>query len=268
MTESKPAAISAGNFLLNFPLYRDVDAKEQQQLVRDLREGRVQFDCHCCECGRQSTFKTIADVLRKPPVSVSSMRPGEAIRPPAFFSIRLLCARASHVHQYHLWEIAGRLQKIGQLPSYGDIIIGEMAAEAKALDPADRRELNKALRLFSSDIFIGAFVYLRRVFERVVGTAADLAIKAGVEPESLKIPMAERIVALKDYLPEAVSKNAVVWKILSRGVHELSEEDCQAIFPVMQAAIMQMLEQESHRQKARRAEVELERALQGIAGKM
>ena len=53
--------------------------------------------------------------------------------------------------------------------------------------------------------------------------------------------MAERIKMLEGYLPEVLIKNTTIYGILSKGIHELSEEDCRKYFPVVKECIYQIL---------------------------
>jgi hypothetical protein len=67
--------------------------------------------------------------------------------------------------------------------------------------------------------------------------------------------MGERIGALADALPAVVRSNAAVWGLLSRGIHELSDEDAETLFPLVKAVIFEMLgEEERQRQAAVQSE--------------
>jgi hypothetical protein len=160
--------------------------------------------------------------------------------------------------------------KVGQHPSYADLLVGELGDDAKVLDPPDRRELVKAHRLFSSDAAVGGFVYLRRVFERLIERVRIDAEKAGetIEGWSDLRSMGERIGALSAHLPPAVVANAGVWSILSAGIHALTEEDCKRYFPFMSAAVVQILHQEAAQRQRRKDEAELKRAVNAILGEV
>jgi hypothetical protein len=54
-------------------------------------------------------------------------------------------------------------------------------------------------------------------------------------------------------------RNKAVYGILSKGMHELDEETCLTAFPVVRAAIIQILEQDLEARNKARAEEELER---------
>jgi hypothetical protein len=54
--------------------------------------------------------------------------------------------------------------------------------------------------------------------------------------------MEERLKALRGYLPDEVIDSAKVWGILSAGIHELSEEECRKMFPVLEAVTLMILQ--------------------------
>jgi hypothetical protein len=56
-------------------------------------------------------------------------------------------------------------------------------------------------------------------------------------------------------LPEAVVENAPLYSILSKGIHDLSENECNAHFPVVLAGIQSVLE-ERLAERARREKAE------------
>lgn len=76
--------------------------------------------------------------------------------------------------------------------------------------------------------------------------------------------MDEKVALLRDQLPDAVVRNSSVFSVLSVGLHELSEEKCKAIFPLMKALIFQMLEAEEQKRKAAIKQQETEAALQAL----
>ena len=53
--------------------------------------------------------------------------------------------------------------------------------------------------------------------------------------------VAEKIKMLEGYLPDIPVKNATIYGILSKGIRELSEEECQKYFPVVKECIYQIL---------------------------
>ncbi|WP_157629716.1 hypothetical protein [Rhizobium gallicum] len=80
--------------------------------------------------------------------------------------------------------------------------------------------------------------------------------------------MAEKIEALKADLPQAVVKYKAAYGILSKGIHELSEDECIRYFPVLRSAIIAILEQDLQNRLKREKEQALELEMQRIMGSL
>lgn len=105
----------------------------------------------------------------------------------------------------------------------------------------DRKELGTAIGLFASGVGAGSYVYLRRILERLIYQAKATAGDSIDDEKFKQARMAERITMLEGYLPEVLIKNTTIYGILSKGIHELSEEDCRKYFPVVKECIYQIL---------------------------
>lgn len=145
-----------------------------------------------------------------------------------------------------------QLIKIGQYPSYADMSKPQIHKYRKVLSKQKHGELAKAIGLNAHDVGIGSFVYLRRIFEYLIRNAEVEAI-ANEGSFSAKtfdgVRVNERIKLLKDYLPPFVVRNSVVYSILSKGVHDLSDEECKLYFPVLHTSIEIILDQELKRKE-------------------
>ena len=142
------------------------------------------------------------------------------------------------------------LTKIGQYPSINDLSTEHIKPYQKLLEVYNK-EYTKALGLYSAGVGIGSFVYLRRIIEFLLENAFKKAEKQGVITQeeyskegSRNRRFDEKIKILKDYLPEFMVSNAVIYNIISKGIHELDEEECKAIFPVLQKSIELILDEE------------------------
>lgn len=257
------------DILTNRGLYYRYDASTDvgdrvEEMLRDSEP--VTFDTYCVRCKRESTFR-----VRKSTVATKQIpnRPGEVIFAPVLFATQAICQRASHVYAYIFTVANNHLVKIGQWPSTADLSYGELRGIDRALDEQDRAELGTALGLFAHGTALGAFVYLRRVFERMVLRAHDRQSKTGKPVEGFEtLKMHERIEALADELPDAVVENSQVFSVLSIGIHELTEDDCAEYFPVVKAVLFQMLEEEEHKRKAALTTKKTEAELKAIISKL
>jgi hypothetical protein len=136
------------------------------------------------------------------------------------------------------------LIKIGQRPSIQDVAGADLRRFASVLDQEDYRELNKATGLFSHAIGVGSFVYLRRIFERLISQRRSVFEAASGPIEKWpSLRMDEKIELLRPYLPNALVENKSAYGILSKGIHELTEDQCLLYFPAVRAAIVAILQQ-------------------------
>ena len=73
---------------------------------------------------------------------------------------------------------------------------------------------------------------------------------------------------LSDYLPKSLVGNTIFYGIVSKGIHELSEEECLEYFPVMKSFIIMILRHWEKIRKDNEEEEEISRALNAISSKI
>lgn len=158
-------------------------------------------------------------------------------------------------------------KKIGQYPSFADLSFPELKQYQKVLSKEDMKEIRRAIGLYAQGIGVGSYVYLRRVLERLIEVAKNNAIndKAIIQEEYDGKKVVDRIKLLKGYLPNLLVSNSVIYGIISKGIHELSEEDCLSYFPIVQECIFMILEQWEQKRKKAEAEKKVSIALGKIA---
>lgn len=223
-----------------------------------LRWGTVQFDAYCVHCKRHSPFKTATRTYR-------ASDPDAGIKDGSFEHVIECQRHTDHKYVFYFRLKAMRLTKVGQFPSIADIASADIE-KYRPLLKTHFAELSRATGLASHGIGIGAFVYLRRIFEQLIQQHHD-ELSSPVEGFG-GMRMDEKIGALKTVLPPALVKNKVTYGILSKGLHELDEETCKAYFPVVRAAIIQILEQDFQAREKRLAEQNLEAQIAKIAGEL
>lgn len=137
------------------------------------------------------------------------------------------------------------LIKIGQYPSRMEFE-RYVKEYNKVLSKVDNRELNTAIGLVTHGVGAGAFVYLRRVFERVVFDTFNKELKDKKEitlEEFTDKTMEDKIKFLKVYFDDSINKK-LLYGILSKGVHELSDEECKEYFNIVLSALIIILEKQ------------------------
>lgn len=131
------------------------------------------------------------------------------------------------------------MQKIGQFPSLATLNLYDVRQYASVLSKDDLREFTKAIGLAAHGVGVGSFVYLRRIFEGLVAEAHRAALASADWDESVytQSRMSDRIQLLAPHLPKFLVENRMLYGILSKGIHELSEADCLNAFPAVKLGI-------------------------------
>lgn len=161
--------------------------------------------------------------------------------------VKLTCKRKGEVLYFivlNLGEEVG-LVKVGQYPSLADIQFSDLSIKySKVMDKENMFLLKRAVGLVAHGTGIGSFVYLRRIFEGLIGESfATHSNEIDVPINKFKNKSMEKKVAiLKDFLPEELSEMKSLYGILSRGVHELTEEECLKYFPALKLSIELILD--------------------------
>jgi len=154
------------------------------------------------------------------------------------------CTRdRQHTVLFDLIVTDDKIVKIGQFPSVADLVIPEIA-KYKSIMGKQYSEYSKAIGLFSHGIGIGSFVYLRRIIEQLVFEKyKEHADKLPItEDEFGRLKFDEKIGVLKNNLPTILVENKNVYGIVSKGIHELSEDECRNMFPFIKVGIELILD--------------------------
>lgn len=142
------------------------------------------------------------------------------------------------------------IQKVGQYPSLADMQMFDVEKYRKMLGNESYRDLTRAIGLNADGIGAGAFLYLRRVLERLVEEAHQEAKKcsqwdeesynAARFVEKLKILAESGFAIIPEDLKNVKSK---FYGVLSQGIHESTDNECRELFPYMQFAIERILDE-------------------------
>lgn len=248
--------------LIKSPLYQkyeiktnDIDTETKKILLSDSR-----FDMYCPACRKTSTWVLLVDPElkrrsdRESATSVLSSHGGFGGSVLTYwvgeFKLRISCTRVpQHTAIFHFVsskanaseeEFNPHIVKIGQNPSLADFESGDLSGLEKGLTKAQRGDFVRAIRTASHGFFVAACVYYRRVFESIIDDAKKEYMKKNelkewAEYESTNTTT-DRIKLLKSELPTFLSDHPNLYKLLSIGVHNLTEQDCgQEILSIRQA---------------------------------
>jgi hypothetical protein len=248
------------DFFLKVPLYEKfkVDESDWQGILGiECFQGTV--DTYCVECKKDSTF--IHDFDDPNP----EYRRTYALSERTFSTIYRCSRNANYRIDFCFKVYDGIFQKIGQYPSIADLNKAEIDKYRKILGDK-HKEFSKAIGLFSHGVGIGSFVYLRRIFENLIEDAHQEATKADSwdEEKYSRIRMDEKIELLKGYLPTFLVKNRTIYSILSKGVHQLSEEECLKYFNSLRLGIELILDERLERLNREAKIKEAEKSLSEI----
>ena len=156
------------------------------------------------------------------------------------------CSREStHVLKFLFLFNNNSVTKIGQYPSSADLASYDIQKYSRLLGKERYREFSKAVGLNSHGVGIGSFVYLRRIFEHLV-EESHLEQKTSIgwnETQYKDSRLGKKISMLKDALPSFLVDNISIYSILSKGIHELIEEECLKAFPLMKSSIELILDE-------------------------
>jgi hypothetical protein len=193
---------------------------------------------------------------------------GPFVRINRTFQFGFSCSRdKSHRMEFLIRVTPDSISKVGQTPSLADLQTHGLKKYRKILGPEKWRELSRAVGLEAHGVGIGAFVYLRRIFENVIDRAhslakADPAWKNCADFQTLR--MGDKVKVLADRLPEFLVRNSRIYPIMGKGVHELTDDECLAIFKPIQKAIELILDAEIEHSEKEAKTKEAQRALDQI----
>lgn len=228
-------------FLIETPLYEIVSYLDQDlEMGRRVKYIDETFDSYCPECNSHSIFERYwqygKDIKLVSDCWVDS----------GIFSITINCTRNNKHRQIFIFKAIGKtLQKIGQLPSIAELNLFDVKKYSKVLEQKYFRELTKAMGLVSHGVGVGSFVYLRRIFEFLI-EESHLKIRSETswdEDSYKRARMNEKIEMLSSELPNFLVENKSMYSILSKGIHELSENDCLKAFPIIKVGIEIILDE-------------------------
>lgn len=140
------------------------------------------------------------------------------------------------------------LVKTGQYPSILDFDNSLKDYKKVLKDKSVTKELTNAEILKTHNMGVGAFLYLRRIFEKLIFEQAEQAeLENNIDRQAFNKEKTEDKVMIlheKGYLPNYLAEiNPFIYAILSKGVHQLSEKECNLHYDTLKEAILLILEE-------------------------
>jgi hypothetical protein len=260
------------DFFLNTPLYQEfvVDSYNFADVLA-IRFHSSALDAFCVGCQNQSVFwnqgnypsessggpnarpiKDLDSILQYERLwfphgrSVVSKTPEEFGTQEGVFSVSFVCARDEHHDiKFYVQVRKSILSKIGQSPSLADLQTHAIRKYRKVLGEEKYSELSRAVGLYAHGIGVGAFVYLRRIFEHLINEARAQACTTQNwnEVRFDQARMEDKILLLASFLPSFLVESRAIYGILSKGIHALTEAECLDYFKAVLSAIELILDE-------------------------
>ncbi len=251
-------------FHLEMPPYHNFDLSigmTAERIYENLT-NRGTIDAYCIWCDKEGVFKAydyLSDNVSTPPWTT---------RHNGLIEIEYQCTRNnSHAYHSYYFKADKFFTKIGQFPSVADFQIPQAEKYRKILGENQYKEFTRGIGIAAHGVGIGSFVYLRRVFENLIEeahTKAQAENKEFTNDEYLKARMDEKIKMVEDYLPEFLVENRSLYAILSKGIHDLSEDECLKYFETVKIGIEQILDEKiikkERAEKAQKAREAIQKA--------
>ncbi len=259
---------------VNKGLYETVyEGNQRRQCVFEIKNDTSSYKAYCIQCDSMSVFKAESQhvVPNIGTVGVGHYEPPKddiGFNGDIDFGKRLRCAMCGMFMSVYFKVLGVKVVKVGSYPSIADLDRGKLFSECNIPKSRIPKELASAIGLKAHGVYIGAYAYLRRVYETLIENARKQAEQDGVLIDDFgKKHVKEKIKALSDYLPEYMVETRDAYGILSKGIHELSEEDCETGYDVLYNLIVMILEDQEERRKKELRKKDISNAINKLNGK-
>lgn len=228
------------SFFVEVPLYKEYDLRLcLADDVYGVQYFQGTIDAYCLECNQYSIFE------RHPTFFADRHRYRENYLNDRDFAVEVTCSRnESHSMVFYFVVRNGKISKVGQYPSLADLHEKEIQKYRTILGQK-YSEFARAIGLYAHGVGIGSFVYLRRIFEDRIEKAHETANQDPNWNEEVfrAKRVHERIAMLTEFLPDVMVNNANIYSILSKGIHELTEDECLEYFTTIKSGIELILDE-------------------------
>lgn len=269
------------DFYVNTSLYTDYSIKQtDKEKVFDVIFNMDSIDCYCIDCNLQSVFRAEDNMPRETVhlhghhVPITDWRKWQVdlLNSNLIYQKVYTCSRNSKHRLIFILQIQnGKLSKIGQSPALADIAEQDIKKYKKILGNIQYQEFSKAIGLYTHGIGVGSFVYLRRIIENfiIIPVYEKCKVKEDWNDDVYqKSRVKDKIEILKDYLPDFLVSNPNIYSIISKGLHDLSEEECKEFFPVLKSCIEFVLTDLETKREIEQKRAEMQSALGHIVSKI
>ncbi len=236
--------------MLMLPLYKPITINPKEKNYKFFPYNNLKIECYCNLCKRRRIFtfynSRYAFIDCSPGSSSHVETVDYVLKKCDYFKI-IGNGECDHslIVEFKVLS-SNKIIKIGQYPSIYDMneeinnksFIKELGDEFAGY-------YKSACSLYSFNTCIGALTYLRRIFEKLLlDTFCDNRENLDITEEDFQhLRTDEKVKLLKKYLPSLLFENGFsqIYSEISNGIHNLSEEKCQNIFPLLKSALEEIL---------------------------
>ena len=230
-------------------------------------EFEIKMDSFCDKCGKERVFtcynkegiKSIRNEMvinTSQPMQINT-KPYESME--HFVDLEFICSYCDNIHHIPIKVTVGNVMKYGQYPSYAREKTYEVV-KYKNIISKYYTELTRAINLYSQKCGIAAFVHLRRIFEylidkkyeKYVGSPAGIKFKEKLN----KVEKNEQVIP-----QELNTEKNMIYKILSKGIHEYEEDECYSLYPALEYIIKSILDIELEKKQRKKELDEVRRKI-------
>ncbi|MGZ8251174.1 MAG: hypothetical protein ACXW1P_02415 [Methylophilaceae bacterium] len=234
------------DWLLSLPLYTPVAiGSNASPTVRAILTYVAIVDFYCPACKKFTPFQGVLSLetqnsMASELMAAKSFGVAAGFWTQKKFSKELSCTRANHKTIFHFQIEDGHLLKVGQYPSIADINFGEVLEFASALGEQRTHELNKAIELAGNGAGLGAYIYLKKIFESLLEDAHQIALsnKAWDEAGYLAANISNKVKILAPHLPSFILEHPEHYAMLDHGLDELTDAICLEQFNALKTAVL------------------------------
>ncbi len=258
MTEEIKNAL--GNLLINQGVYSKVVNVTDDDFVEFTSFGysnTLDLFCPTCKDNKTFVYDTVKDINELGIFRSNSINYSKA---------RILVYRCPTCKKYLFYlfyynYIKNEIIKLAQYPSLYDVSRDNLKKYQKndLIDKESFSQLYKAEECASIGYYIAAYTYMRRVYEALLSSIFSQNIdKIGIsEADFKKLRSDEKLNKIKDYLAIDDEIYLPLYKLLSAGIHTMSEEQCCEDYEVLKPILIDILaEQKAKKEKeAKRANI-------------
>lgn len=269
--------------LLLEPLYKKIHIDKKMKAYKFFPCSDVRVECYCKECNSRRIFS-----FNNSSIAVNSLlsdcNPGsltsssrtvphnnlENVLADIDFLTFNAMADCNHKMIIDFMKIDNEtIMKIGQFPSIYDM--NENINNKKFLKLLTKEYASyykTACSLYSFNSCIGALAYLRRIFEKLlIDVFNDNKDELSIEFDDYKkLRMEDKIKEIKIYLPDIMQEQGfnTIYTKISDGIHNLTEEECSSIFPILKEGIEEILIERLEKQEKEKRKKELSNKLSNL----